>query len=184
MIWLSSDLHLSHDRAFIYEPRGFVSVEDMNTAIVERFNSVVEPEDELFILGDLMLGEYDEKNLSLIQSLNGKKTIIAGNHDTPRRRGLYETVLGIAPLDALYKKMNGYHCYLSHYPTITSNLEKESLKQCTINFFGHTHQQDNFYKDIPYLYHVGVDSHDCYPVSIDQAIEDIKAKIKECKEYL
>jgi calcineurin-like phosphoesterase family protein len=78
----------------------------------------------------------------------------------------------------------GYHFYLSHYPTFTSNLEKESLKQCTINLFGHTHQQDNFYQGIPYLYHVGMDSHDCYPVLLDNAIEDMKQEVKKCFEQL
>ena len=69
---------------------------------------------------------------------------------------------------------------MTHYPCFTANLEKESLKQCTINLYGHTHQMTNFYQDIPFMYHVGIDSHGCAPVSIDQAILDMKAKVKEC----
>jgi hypothetical protein len=34
------------------------------------------------------------------------------------------------------------------------------------------------------MYHVGVDSHDCYPVSIDGAIEACCEMIKEYKESL
>ena len=45
-----------------------------------------------------------------------------------------------------------------------------------INLYGHTHQQTNFFNDNPFMYHVGVDSHDCYPVSIDEIIYDIKEK--------
>ena len=73
---------------------------------------------------------------------------------------------------------------MSHYPTFTANLEKESLKQCTINLYGHTHQQSNFYNDIPFMYHVGVDSHNNCPVSIDEAIRDMYRKAEECKEQL
>ena len=74
----------------------------------------------------------------------------------------------------------GYHFYLSHFPTLTGNLEKESLKQCTCNLFGHTHQTTNFHLDMPFMYHVGVDSHNCYPVSLDDIIQEMKAKVIEC----
>jgi hypothetical protein len=30
------------------------------------------------------------------------------------------------------------------------------------------------------MYHVGVDSHNCYPVNLDDIIEEMKAKVKEC----
>ena len=73
---------------------------------------------------------------------------------------------------------------MSHYPTMTANLEKETLKACLINLYGHTHQKSNFYNDIPYMYHVGVDSHDCRPVLLDDAIEEMKAKARECFDQL
>ena len=56
-IYFTSDLHLCHDRGFIYEPRGFNSIEEMNNAIVENWNSIVTNEDNVFILGDLMLND-------------------------------------------------------------------------------------------------------------------------------
>lgn len=80
-----------------------------------------------------------------------------------------------------YKK---YHFYMSHFPTLTGNLEKESLKQMTLNLYGHTHQNSNFYEDRPYMYHVGVDSHDGYPVSLDKIIEEMNDKVEECKGFL
>ena len=82
-------------------------------------------------------------------------------------------------------KYNKINFYLSHYPTFTSNLEKgNNIREHVVNLFGHTHQQTNFYNDIPFMYHVGVDSHNCTPVLIDDIIEDIKNKTKECMEYL
>ena len=73
---------------------------------------------------------------------------------------------------------------MTHYPCMTGNLEKESLKQMTLNLYGHTHQQTNFYQDMPFIYHVGLDSHNCTPVHIDQIIEDMKNKVDECKAML
>ena len=46
------------------------------------------------------------------------------------------------------------------------------------------YQKTNFYEDRPYMYHVGLDSHDCYPVSMDQVIEDMNNKVTECKDML
>ena len=54
----------------------------------------------------------------------------------------------------------------------------------TLNLYGHTHQQTNFYQDMPFIYHVGLDSHNCTPVHIDQIIEDMKNKVDECKAML
>jgi hypothetical protein len=34
------------------------------------------------------------------------------------------------------------------------------------------------------MYHVGVDSHNGYPVSMDQVLEDIRAEMKKCEEML
>ena len=155
----------------------------MNETLIERHNSLVDPDDRVFVLGDLMLGPDKEAGLALIEKMNGRKIVIAGNHDTMARRAAYLPYVTIVH-DALLIKEKGYYFYLSHYPTLTANLEKESLKQCTLNLFGHTHQTTNFYNDMPFMYHVGVDSHNCYPVSIEQVIQDMNDKVRECKNML
>jgi calcineurin-like phosphoesterase family protein len=73
---------------------------------------------------------------------------------------------------------------LSHYPTITSNVDEAYLSQHLFNLYGHTHQKTKFYNDIPWIYNVGVDSHNCTPVDIDQIIEDCRIKYKECGDML
>ena len=187
MIWLTSDLHFNHDREFIYKPRGFESVWDMNRTLIENYNSIVSSDDDVYILGDLMLGGPDrmKDGLSLLSQLKGNIHIVRGNHDTDNRWAAYQNLYNVVEVDnAIYLKYKGFHFYMSHFPTFTANLEKESLKQCTINLYGHTHQQSNFYNDIPFMYHVGVDSHNNYPVNIDEAIRDMYKKIEECKEQI
>ena len=188
-IFVCSDWHLSHDRAFIWQARGFNSVKEMNEAIIERHNSKVNPEDDVYVCGDLCLGGNIEgaiaRNQALIERLNGRIHVILGNHDTPSRIEMYKICKNV--VDVKYADMihyRGYHFYLSHFPTLTANLEKESLKQCTINLFGHTHSMDPFYNDIPFMYNVAMDAHNCYPVLLDDAIEHMKLKVKECKEQL
>ena len=121
-----------------------------------------------------------------LKKLNGKIIIIPGNHDTPNRLKLYDsldnvTVFGsnMLSLGALatllrYKK---YTIYLSHYPTMTDNGEANYLRAHVINIYGHTHQKEQFYKDIPYMFHAGMDSNNCTPVLLDDAIEIMKGKI-------
>lgn len=181
MIYFTADWHFNHNRDFIYKFRGFESVWDMNEAIVERHNKIVEPDDIIYCLGDLCLGGGSFENLKqckkMISSMKGHFKIILGNHDTPTRIQMYsecwniDSILGFADII----KYNNYHFYLSHYPTMTANLDDDKpLKARTLNLYGHTHQGTNFYFDYPYNYHVGVDSHNCKPVSIDTVIEDMK----------
>lgn len=173
MIWFSSDLHLSHDKPFVYEPRGFTNIEDMNRTIIENFNSIVQPEDDLYLLGDLTLGPLDQSK-NLLLDLPGKIHIILGNHDTRQRQAFYTQMPNVVEIlgYAYTMKYGKRNLYLSHYPTYIDNY-KEHPK--VINLYGHTHQKDNFFQGFCNMYHVGVDSHNCFPVSIDEALSEIKS---------
>ena len=187
MIYVTSDLHLCHDREFLYRPRGFENINDMNEFIVKTWNETVKPDDMVYVLGDLVLGgdKGTADGIEMLKSLNGKMWIILGNHDTDNRISQYIRLPHVSSVSyAEMLKYDGYRFFMTHYPCNTSNLEKESMKQCILNLFGHTHSKEKFYNDIPYMYHVGMDAHGCKPVLIDEIIEDIKNKIIECKKNL
>lgn len=183
-IFLTSDLHMGHDREFVWKVRGYDSVQAMNLAQVQKWNETVEDDDDIYVLGDLMLG--DSNNIEFIKQLKGKIHIVLGNHDTANREKMYRELPNVVEIAEVgirlqYKK---HHFILTHYPMLTGNLEKESLKQMSLNLYGHTHQLSNFYNDMPFLYHVGVDSHNGYPVLLDDIIEEMYAKFEECKKFL
>jgi len=184
-IYFTSDLHFGHDREFIWGPRGFKSVHEMNETIINNWNSIVTPEDDVYVLGDLMLGD-NEIGIGLIKRLKGHIHVVRGNHDSDVRIEKYNNCYNIEEVtEGQYLKCGGYTFYLNHFPTFTSNLEKDSsLKHHLINLFGHTHQKTNFYEDIPFMYHVGVDSHNNTPVSVEEIIADIQKKVNECKKFL
>lgn len=184
MIYVTSDLHFCHDREFVYRPRGFNSIYEMNEALVWNWNQVVDPEDDVYLLGDIMLNDNDT-GLKLLKNLKGNIHIALGNHDTDTRVALYNSCWNVVEIECAYRlKYKKYHFFMTHFPCFTANLEKESLKQCTCNLYGHTHQQTNFYQDIPFMYHVGVDSHNCTPVTLDRIILDMNVKMDECKGML
>lgn len=80
MRFFTADLHLGHDNIIEYCNRPFGSVEEMNEKLVERWNRKVKPTDEVYVLGDVAMGKREE-NLQYITYMNGKKYLIAGNHD-------------------------------------------------------------------------------------------------------
>lgn len=180
MIWLTSDLHLFHNQSFIYEPRGFSSIEEMNEAIERNWNDMVYDDDEVYILGDLMVGGKAVSNdvgMEIVRRLKGKKHIIIGNHDTDARIKLYQQEESIIDVQyALMMRYKGRSLYLSHYPTFTSNLVHEKPKQWIINFFGHTHTKERFFNDVPFMYNVALDAHENHPVMLDDALQEIKER--------
>ena len=67
-IYLTSDWHFGHQREFIWGARNYSSVEEMNEDQIDKVNSLVKPEDDLYVLGDLMLGDTD-KGMECIKRL-------------------------------------------------------------------------------------------------------------------
>lgn len=186
-IYLTSDLHFNHDREFIWKPRGFKSCEEMNETIISKYNSVVEKNDDVYILGDMMLGGPGalQEGLKYVERLNGKLHLVRGNHDSATRWDALRYLSNIVEMrNSIYLDYNGYHFYLSHYPSITGSLHQDNLRKMLLNLFGHTHQKESFFEDMPFMFHVGVDSNDCYPISIEDAILRMEDKMKECKTFL
>lgn len=170
MIYFTSDLHFNHNKDFIYQARGFENIEEHNKTIVENFNSAVAAGDEVYILGDIMLGD-NESGIEYLKQLNGKKHIILGNHDTPARIQLYES-LGIDCKYADIIKRGKWQFYLSHYPTLVNNYNEELVKFYCL--CGHSHTQDKFDTIKNKCYNVGVDAHENYPINIEYIINDLK----------
>ena len=184
-IFITSDTHFCHVKDFLWKPRGFNSVEEMNETIIERWNHTVKPNDRVIHLGDTMLND-NGKGIECLKRLHGEICLVYGNHDLPTRQKLIESecpniiILGYAHVFK-YGKMN---IYLSHYPTLTANFDEKHFSQHVINFHGHTHQQTNWLQpDNPFMYHVGMDSHNCTPIHIEEAITNVRNKWNEMQAH-
>lgn len=142
----------------------------MNEAIVERWNSIVSQNDIVFHLGDVMLGDINEA-IPYLKALNGKIFIALGNHDSKNRIQAYRNCFHIKDIQVGYRFTSSKKTFiLTHYPTITANFDSTVI----YSLFGHTHQKSYFYDNRFYMYNVGVDSHNCYPVNLEQIKQDIK----------
>ena len=171
MIYFSSDLHLwlNHNKDFIWRERGFSSVEEMNETIVSNFNSVLTDDDHLYLLGDCCMG-LNNISIPYLKQIKGHKHLIVGNHDTVAKIAeylRYDVFESIEFGDRI--KYHKFYFILSHYPMLVHNTTKDNVW----NLHGHTHQKTIF-SEFPSQYHVGVDSQDCFPVSIEDIYNDIK----------
>ena len=151
----------------------------MNETIIKNFHSIITPEDDLYLLGDIFLGDLDA-GMKLFHQLPGKIHLVWGNHDTnPRMNEMSSSynvveVVGYAGI-IKYKK---YNFYISHFPTITANFDdcEKTIKRKMLSLSGHTHSKNIF--ESCDSYNVSVDAHNCFPVSIDKIIQDFKDKFK------
>lgn len=177
MIYFTSDWHIGHNKPFLYEPRGFNSIEHHDTEILIKCNQIVKPEDELWILGDLALG-LNEKEWNRIYKALFCRNIhfIIGNHDSERKVNKY--IMDYNFICEGYAKPFKYSkrrvFFLSHYPTLTGNFDDDK-KLPIWNISGHVHSKEKFHPQ-GCIYNVSLDAHDNYPVSIETIVKDILKK--------
>lgn len=201
-IWLTSDTHFGHPKSFLYEPRGYSSIEEHDEDIIRIWNETVSPEDTVYHLGDVMLGE-NSHGLECLSRLNGNIKIVQGNHDTAVRLALYDSLPNVEVVGwATMIKYKKYNIYLSHYPTIVSNKDNEKpLKAKILGAYGHTHSKEQFCTNIPFSFNVCLDANNNHLILLDDIIEKIKEnqffwtnpvkiddnmnnKVRECINYL
>lgn len=168
-IFVTSDCHFNHQNILKYEPnsRPFETVEEMNEVIIKNWNSVVSPEDTVYVCGDFCMGTIDRAKECICQ-LNGKIILIRGNHDTANRIKLYQE-LGIEVKDIEYISYKGRFFILCHFPIANEefiNMVRKDNSE-VVNLYGHVHSNaPKGYKDG--TYHVGADTNNLTPISLEQ----------------
>lgn len=81
MKFFTSDTHFFHERIIELCERPFNNIHHMNAQIVNNWNRVVQEDDIVYHLGDVMLGQNFEGNVSYLNNLKGYKILVVGNHD-------------------------------------------------------------------------------------------------------
>lgn len=167
-IWFSSDLHLNHDKDFVWKERGFSSVGEMNVALIDNFNECVRTQDTLYLLGDNWLNCSVEEGIALLNQIKCKDIrFIRGNHDSPNRWGVLWEVGKTLGWAEMIKDAKKYYL-LSHYPTQTTNYDDE-WATAVRNLHGHSHQKSPLSGD--FQVNVGVDAWNNRPVSFGEVKE-------------
>ena len=196
-VWFTADPHFGHanivkycQRPFLNEaerqksaedPRGNwkvsrESIDRHDETLLQNINSRVQPNDQLWILGDFCLGKFDEAKRFVDRIACKNLKFIWGNHDHPSIEPLFQRTEHQAMI-----KIQGQNIFLNHYPMRTWDKRFHG----SWSLYGHVHdrltkidQQESslLTKD------VGVDACDYYPISFDQLQTYMRPRIAVFQE--
>jgi calcineurin-like phosphoesterase family protein len=155
-VWFTSDHHFGHAGARGFYRRPFGSVSDMDEQMIERWNAAVEPDDEVWHLGDFAVRQPARRVACLLRRLNGRKHLVAGNNDNAEVTGC---PLWVDVQSYVEMIVDGKTVVLCHYPFRTWR----DMGKGSINLHGHSHGR---LKPLPRQFDVGVDVRDFRPVGI------------------
>lgn len=130
-----SDLHYGHQSMAI--KRGFTDVYSHNKNLIDQWNIKVNKKDTVYILGDITM---EKAQYEFLNSLNGYKKVIGGNHD--RIQHTYKMLEYINSFGGVhYIKDKKYGKFiLTHIPIHPLELDYDNAKGKTLyNIHGHIH---------------------------------------------
>ena len=157
----------------------------MEEVIVQNWNGAVSKQDTTYILGDFCWSHKEDEWIRLLDSLNGNKVLIRGNHDIKNMSAnLKRKFSDIKD----YKEItdNGKHVIMCHYPIL---LYKGSYNSNCYMLCGHVHitRENDFLNqwkkelrntrltesdNCGNIYNVGCMLHDYTPKTLEEIIED------------
>ncbi len=131
--WFISDTHFCHRRIIELAKRPFRDADEMDEAMVQRWNARVAPQDTVWHLGDFVVSSNEAHAAAIFWRLNGTKHLIVGNHDEDAPATL---ALPWASIDELARiEVDGQKIMLCHYPMRTW----PDAQKGAIHLFGHMH---------------------------------------------
>lgn len=170
--WFTSDIHFCHANIIQYCNRPFSSIDEMNQALIERWNARVGPNDTVYLLGDVAFGP-PAKSIPLLRALNGTIHLIAGNHDHKHLRNQlwrsrFASVNDIRNV-TLNTPVGKRTIVMCHFPL----LEWDGYYRGAWHVHGHCHGSRPPQQGIPRL-DVGIDCHNWAPISLEELTEKIR----------
>ena len=177
-IYFTSDTHFGHANIIKYSNRPFADVDEMNEAMIKRWNARVQPNDSIYHLGDFAFMQAEEI-LRLLDRLNGKKHFIWGNHDKVIQRS--------SAIQRKFVWCKDYHemslpddscrggvrkIVLFHFPIISWN----KMHHGAWHLHGHCHHNLR-YPFVGRILDAGVDGFNYSPISL----EEVRAKMDAVK---
>jgi calcineurin-like phosphoesterase family protein len=165
--FFTSDTHWGHKNIIKYSNRPYANVDEMNEALIDNWNSVVQPDDLIYHLGDFAFLEANKLE-NVLRRLNGRKRLIWGNHD--------QTLQNNKALQQKYfewcKDMYEFkevvdnevrHFVLCHYAMLVWNKSHRGA------FMLHGHSHGSLKYPFPAkIMDVGVDPQGYFPISIEE----------------
>lgn len=176
MDYFIADLHFGHSNIISLCSRPYNSVEEMDEAFINAWNSKVKKKaDTVYIVGDFAWEKADA--LKYVKRLNGRKVLIIGNHDKKwLAKGDYsEYFERVTPY--LEITSGNVDITLCHYPMLEwKSSRKLGSKKLGYLIHGHIHNRySEEYKGLfvtPHALNAGVDVNGFVPVTFAELIKN------------
>jgi len=175
-IYVGSDFHWGHANIMKFCPvtrAPYRDVAHMNETMVLEWNSIVEPGDLVYMLGDIaFMSGFDASKI--VNQLNGEKILIEGNHDVKTLKDTH--------FRSAFRETHKYHeivyqgtkVCMFHYPIAEWN----QMHRGSVMLHGHLHGNTSGLEEYRSL-DVGMDATGSIVISIEDAIaRALKGKIK------
>jgi calcineurin-like phosphoesterase family protein len=117
--YISADLHLGHANLIKYGARDFKDCNEMDRVIIDNWNSVINRNTAVYILGDLVICNKRQAARYLKQ-LNGRKRLVIGNHDSVIKGELLKYFEWVKPYYES-RTEDRTKVVMCHYPFLTWN---------------------------------------------------------------
>ena len=134
--FVTADPHFGHKNILKYCKRPFSNVNEMDEALITNWNKIVQPDDEIHVVGDFAFCCTMDYALNIMKRLNGSKHLIIGNHDALAldmnniRPGSWKSIKDLSETI-----INGQKIVLCHYALRTWHHSYKGVG----HLFGHTH---------------------------------------------
>lgn len=140
-IWFISDTHFGHRNIITYCRPHFSSLDEMEAALIENWNSAVKPQDLVYHLGDFAWKASDAERVRPL--LNGSIRLVVGNHDDIKgyaAAGLFQRI-------DMWRQFRDHNFTASHVP-----MRFDQLRHSRFNLHGHVHGDlsglEAFHRDV------------------------------------
>ena len=173
-IFYIADTHFGHANIIRLNNRPFYNVDEMDRTMIENWNSRVQKDDIVYMLGDFAFKSANHP-AGILDKLNGHKILIKGNHDgrnlkDPVFRKHFEEICDRKTIND-----NGRMVVMDHFPLI----EWDGFFRGSYLVYGHIHNNTrNFaYKcmrELDNALNAGVDINQFMPVTLDELIVNNK----------
>ena len=143
----------------------------MNKVLIKNWNNTVKKEDRIFVLGDFCLSGKN-KIIEIGKQLNGRKTLILGNHDSASIKTYYE-----AGFEAVskYPIIIEEFFILSHEPKSVSDLGTY------YNIYGHLHNHKEVLDFTSKTACISLERIDYKPISFEKVKKEMILKLENSK---
>ena len=166
-LFVTADPHFGHRNIIHHCARPYKNEHQMERDIVKKHNSVVSPQDEVWILGDFIWygPERTPYYRKILDQLNGQKHLVFGNHD--QGAGLWYVEMGfLSAHTSMIMEIDGHRLFLTH-----DMAQGQVMPEDTIIVCGHVHTLFTEFIERQPVINVGLDVRNFTPMRIEEVIE-------------